>query len=140
MANKSIKNRIKITKGGKIRRRVEGLGHNRSKWGSNRKYRKISEKELGIKGGRNKGDLNKTTLLKQEADIDIREAYIKQVSPHLKAITDISIEQAKIPKNTKERETITEQLIDKPKQRTEIDMNIEKLEDLSKSIRKILEK
>jgi len=49
MVKKSIKNRIKITKGGKIRRRVEGLGHNRSRWSSNRKYRKISEKELGIK-------------------------------------------------------------------------------------------
>jgi|AntAceMinimDraft_17_1070374.scaffolds.fasta_scaffold101056_2 ribosomal protein L35 len=58
MANKSIKNRIKITKGGKIRRRVEGLGHNRSKWGSNRKYRKISEKELGIKGVKVKRLLN----------------------------------------------------------------------------------
>jgi len=49
MANKSIKNRIKITKGGKIWRRVEGLGHNRSRWSSNQKYRKIREKELGIK-------------------------------------------------------------------------------------------
>jgi ribosomal protein L35 len=49
MVNKSVKNRIKIKKGGKLKRRSQGLGHNRSKWDSDRRKRKTSEKDLGYK-------------------------------------------------------------------------------------------
>jgi ribosomal protein L35 len=49
MVNKSVKNRIKINKSGKMKRRSQGLGHNRSKWGSDRRKRKTSEKSLDYK-------------------------------------------------------------------------------------------
>ena len=92
------------------------------------------------KNGRIKGSKNKKTLLKEEADLSLRERYINKMLPHLDSITEVHIQEAHNPKNTKERIDALEQLIDKPKQRSEIDVNIERLEELSKSIRKIAEK
>ncbi len=49
MVNKSVKNRIKMKKNGGMKRRSQGLGHNRTKWGSDRRKRKTSEKVLDMK-------------------------------------------------------------------------------------------
>ena len=58
MANKSIRDRIKVTKNGKTKRRSQGLGHNRSKWNTNQKGRKKEDKDLGIKDNDLKDVLN----------------------------------------------------------------------------------
>jgi ribosomal protein L35 len=49
MANKSIRDRIKITKNNKKKRRGQGLGHNRSRWNSDRKQRKLEKKDDATK-------------------------------------------------------------------------------------------
>ena len=59
---KSIRDRIKITKKGKVKRRAQGLGHNRSKWDSNRKHRKTGEKELNISEKKAKELLNQSSI------------------------------------------------------------------------------
>ncbi|HMB17587.1 MAG TPA: bL35 family ribosomal protein [Candidatus Paceibacterota bacterium] len=48
MANKSIRDRIKVTKNGKVKRRAQGLGHNRSKWNSKQKQRKLGKKDVDL--------------------------------------------------------------------------------------------
>lgn len=58
MINKSVKNRIKMKKRGGLKRRSQGLGHNRTKWGSDRRKRKTSEKELCLKDKKIKQLLN----------------------------------------------------------------------------------
>jgi len=96
-------------------------------------------KKVDYKNRPKKGK-HKTTLLKEQAELTLRERYIKKMMPYMDSITDVHIKEAHNPKNTKERIDALEQLIDKPKQRTEVDINIEKLDKLTNSIKKILEK
>lgn len=58
MANKSVRDRIKITKNKKMKRQSQGLGHNRSRWNSNQKGRKLREKKAEINFNKVKKLLN----------------------------------------------------------------------------------
>lgn len=49
MVSKSVRKRLKINKKGKVKHRSQGLGHNRSKWDSDRRSRKLNKKEFGVK-------------------------------------------------------------------------------------------
>lgn len=48
MPKKSITKRIKITKGGKVRRRAMGLGHSKTNKNANQLLRKLEERSFDI--------------------------------------------------------------------------------------------
>jgi ribosomal protein L35 len=50
MAKSSVKNRIKITKTGKVRRRAMGLGHSRANKSRGQILRKKNKRDLNIPG------------------------------------------------------------------------------------------
>ncbi|MEX1014510.1 MAG: hypothetical protein WDZ80_05105 [Candidatus Paceibacterota bacterium] len=57
--NKSIRDRIKITKKGKVLHRTTGLAHAKTTKSSKQKMRKKGKRELDIKESTAKGLLNK---------------------------------------------------------------------------------
>ena len=79
----------------------------------------IASQQNGKLGGRPKGSKNWDTIAIEKA----REYYLEQVAKHLPPLVSIHLEEAFQPENQKEREYIFNQIVGKPKESLEVQID-----------------
>lgn len=77
----------------------------------------------------------KQTKLREEAEQQARELYFNKLIPKLRKLTDIQIEEALKPYNSKERMYVINQLVGKPTELQKISPDKQSVKDLEQKMR-----
>jgi len=92
------------------------------------------------KVGRKKNGKNKSTLLREQAEKDLRALMLEKITPEWVSLMERLIAKAKTDTDVKALTYIINQGAGRAKETKEIDISAERLDKLSESIKKILDK